>query len=321
MYLKLDYIIQNEEVCICRCYGYEEVLNLPEQIDGKPVTSLYAYALSASRPVHAPEGVRQIVLGEEERGFSEEKELSGEMVREVYLPGSLKRIGDYAFYFCRNLHTLHIQGNLTDLGGGVFMWCKSLSRLVFTNISRDNPGAKSVLGELTRELEAELTYEDGTHLRLTFPEYYEESVENTPARIIEIHWHGSGYKYRQCFQSAGLNLKHYDELFPYAVANEFTDTCTRIAVNRLRTPLGLSEGAREQYLAYLREHGEEIIRQAVTEDDLETVRLFASQELLNREMLEQATMLASRGEKAELGSYLMDYKREHFRTKRRTYEL
>lgn len=321
MYLKLDYIVQNEEVCICRCYGYEEVLNLPEQIERKPVTSLYAYALSASRPARAPEGVRQIVLGEEEKGFSEATELSGEMVREVYLPRTLKRIGDYAFYFCRNLHTLHVQGELTELGGGAFMWCKSLDRLVFTNMPWANHGVGSILGELTRELEVDLTCEDGTRLCLTFPEYYEESVENTPARIIEIHWHGSGYKYRQCIQSAGPNLKRYDELFPYAVANEFTDTCTRIAVNRLCMPVQLSGPAREQYLAYLREHGEEIIKRAVKEDDLSTIRLFAGQELFDQGLLKQAIALASKEDRAELGSYLMDYQSAHFLPRRRTYEL
>lgn len=321
MYLKLDYIVQNEEVCICRCYGYEEVLSLPEQIEGKPVTSLYAYALSSSRPANAPEGVRQIVLGEEEQGFSEAVELSGEMVREVYLPRSLKRIGDYAFYFCRNLHTLHVQGDLTDLGGGAFMWCKSLERLVFTGISWENHGVKGILEELTRELDAELTYQDGTHLSLTFPEYYEESVENTPARIIEIHWHGSGYKYRQCMLSTGPNLKHYDELFPYAVANEFAGTCVKIAMNRLDTPVQLSDAAKEQYLTYLREHANEVLRQAVRADDLDVVRLFAHHGLFTRETLEQAIRLASREERAELGSFLLDYQREHFRPRRRTYEL
>lgn len=321
MYLKLDYIVQNEEICICRCYGYEEVLRLPEQIEGKPVTALYAYALSASRPAREPDGKKQIVLGEEEQGFLEATELAGEKVREVYLPESMKRIGDYAFYFCRNLHTLHVQGDLTELGGGAFMWCKSLKRLIFTNISRENCGIKNILGELTGELQTELTYRDGTYLELTVPEYYEESVENTPARIIEIHWHGSGYKYRQCFQSSGINLKHYDELFPYAVANEFPDTCAKIAVNRLRTPAELRENAREQYRSYLKEHGREILAQAVREDDLALIRLFAEETLLDQTLLEDTVTLAAKEERAEIGSFLMNYRMEHFRPKRRKYEL
>lgn len=35
--------------------------------------------------------------------------------------------------------------------------------------------------------------------RLVFPEFFEEAVENTPARILETHTHGSGMWYRNCF--------------------------------------------------------------------------------------------------------------------------
>lgn len=326
MYLKLDYIEQEDGICICRCYGYEETLVIPEEIGGKPVVALYDYALSGSGPRKKPEQVHQAVIHEEEQGFSEERELSGEFLKEVYLPKSLKRIGDYAFYFCRKLHTLHIQGNLQAMGGGVFVWCRSLTRLIFSNVSYEDHGMNGVLAELTQELEAEICYEDGTHLRLTFPEYYEESVENTPARIIEIHWHGSGYKYRQCFPETKLDLKRYDELFPYAVANEFVPTCTQIALNRLMTPVQLSEQAEENYLAFLKEHVEEILTEAVRKEDLMQVQFLAEQaykgeRLFTEEMLGKAAELASCRQSAEIASFLMDYRREHFRPKRKTFEL
>lgn len=326
MYLKLEYIEQEDGVCICRCYGYEDILILPEEILGRPVTALYDYALSGSGPRKAPEKVKQVILREDEKGFTDETELSGEFLKEVYLPKSLKRIGDYAFYLCRNLHTLHVQGNLEAMGGGVFVWCRALSLLTFSNVSYEYHGMNGVLAELTQELDAKITYRDGTSLRLTFPEYYEESVENTPARIIDIHWHGSGYKYRQCFPETKLDLKRYDELFPYAVANEFVPTCTRIALNRLMTPVQLSEKAREGYLNFLQAHMEEILSDAVREENLEQVRFLSEQQahgqrLLTREAADRALDLASRRESAELASFLMDYKRAHFRNRRKTFEL
>lgn len=326
MYLKLEYTEQEDGICICRCYGYEDILVLPEEILGRPVTALHDYALSGSRPGKAPEGVKQVVLHEEEQGFTDEKELSGEFLKEVYLPKSLKRIGDYAFYLCRNLHTLHIQGNLETMGGGVFVWCRALSLLTFSDVSYEHHGMNGVLSELTQELETEITYRDGVNLRLTFPEYYEESVENTPARIIDIHWHGSGYKYRQCFPETKLDLKRYDELFPYAVANEFVPTCMKIALNRLMTPVQLSEKAREGYLNFLQEHMEELLTQAVREENLEQVRFLSEleihgQRLLTKEAADLALALAARKEAAELASFLMDYKRKYFRTGRKTFEL
>lgn len=321
MYLRVEYTETENDICICRCYGYEDVLVIPDKILGKPVTALYDYALSSSSPRKEPKEVRQIVLNEEEQGFAGECALEGEFLREVYLPSSLKRIGDYAFYMCRNLHTIHFQGELEYLGGGAFVWCRGLSRLTFCHVPKDGHGIYSVLAELTQELETEILWDEGTELYLTVPEYYEESVENTPARIIDIHWHGSGYKYRQCFSGGKLDLRHYDELFPYAVANEFPGTCISLALNRLRTPVQLSDGAREAYTAFLKAHMEELLRTAIREDDLEKIRFLALGGLLDREDVEQAAELAARRQSAEIGSFLMDYQREHFRPKKKTFEL
>lgn len=321
MYLRLDYMEQEDGICICRCYGYEEVLVLPETIDGKPVTALYDYALSGSRPRIEPVNVKQAVQNEEERGFSGEKELSGEFLKEVYLPGTLKRIGDYAFYFCRNLESLHFRGNLEKLGGGAFVWCRGLKKVTFDGVSRENHGINGVLSELTQELEAEICYRDGEKLRLTFPEYYEESVENTPARIIDIHWHGSGYKYRQCFPGTCLDLKRYDGLFPYAVANEFAETCIRLAMNRLRYPVQLSSAFRERYETYLKEHMDEMLKDGIKRDDMENIRFLAEEGFLDKEHTDRAVELASGLQRAELCSFLMDYRREHFQTGKKTFEL
>jgi len=326
MYLRLDYTKTEDGICICRCYGYEEVLILPETIEGQPVTALYDYALSASRPRIEPKNVKQILVNEEEKGFSEERELSGEFIKEVYLPRTLRRIGDYTFYLCRNLQALYFQGDLTRMGGGAFVCCRALTMLTFSGVLRENNGINGVLSELTQELEVRICYEDGEELVLTFPEYYEESVENTPARIIDIHWHGSGYKYRQCFPGTRLDMKRYDELFPYAVANEFADTCMRLAMNRLRFPVQLSCGARERYAAYVREHMEELIRECVQKEDVESVRFLAEEELLDKKHTEAAIDLASRAQKAELCSFLMDYQRRRFQAdrgirKHKTWEL
>lgn len=321
MYLRINYTEQEDGICICRCYGYGDVLVIPESVHGRPVTALGAYALSSSRPPKTPDGVKEAVLEEEEQGFGQEQELSGERLSEVILPCTLRRIGDYAFYLCRRLKRLHIRGNINKMGGGVFVQCRMLSFVAFEGISYENNGAAGVLSELTQELRTEFVYEDGVKVRLTFPEYYEESVENTPARIIEIHWHGSGYKYRQCFPGTRLDLKRYDGLFPHAAANEFASTCIRIALNRLQTPVELTEEAKEAYRAYLGDHMETLLREAVRRDDLETIRLLAGEDLLGQAETDLAARLAAQYRSAETGSYLMDYRRQRFRPGKKTFEL
>lgn len=321
MYLKIDYVEREDGICVCRCYGYEEVLVIPEEIQGKPVTELYDHALASSRSARIPENMQQVILQEEERGFAEERELAGEFLKEVYLPASLRRIGNYAFYFCRNLHTLQFCGNLEDMGSGAFVWCKSLRCLIFDQISRSRNGMEHILADITWEVETRWNFLDGTMLQLTFPEYYEESVENTPARNIDTQWHGSGYKYRQCFRDQTMILKLYDDTFPYAIGNEFTDTCIRIAMNRLRFPEQLSLEAKKQYEEYIKEHIKEVLKEKIRTESLEDVRFLAEQGLLGKEDTDKAVELSSMYQKAELCSFLMDYRRQHFKAIRKSFEL
>ena len=156
---------------------------------------------------------------------------------------------------------------------------------------------------------------------MTFPEYYEESVENTPARIIDTHWHGSGYKYRQCFPERKLDLGGYDRLFPYAVANELPDTCLQLALNRLKYPLSLTEEAAGQYRKFLADHGKELVKQAVQKEDPDLLVLMEEQGLLSEELTAFATSYAAERGAAEVGSFLMDYRRRHSGRRKKTFEL
>ena len=54
-----------------------------------------------------------------------------------------------------------------------------------------------MLAELRQTLFVD--YHGKQEARLVFPEFFEESVENTPARIIMREMHGCGHRYRYCF--------------------------------------------------------------------------------------------------------------------------
>ena len=56
--------------------------------------------------------------------------------------------------------------------------------------------------------------------KLIFPEYFEEAVENTPARILVTKTHGSGMWYRNCIVKNELQFDQYDKRFAWAVENE-----------------------------------------------------------------------------------------------------
>ena len=79
---------------------------------------------------------------------------------------------------------------------------------------------KEVLDALSNEVEAVVMQDEKELYRLRFPEYYEEGKENTPARIIEIIYHGTGHQYRNCFLSRVMQFDRYDDVFPLAAAQE-----------------------------------------------------------------------------------------------------
>ena len=70
-------------------------------------------------------------------------------------------------------------------------------------------------------MEADIRYiEIGQEAHLIFPEYYEEAVENTPARIIENHFHGRmlkplGMSEYSWMQYEGYIKKYQREMMKY----------------------------------------------------------------------------------------------------------
>ena len=94
-----------------------------------------------------------------------------------------------------------------------------------------------------------------------------------------------------------------------------------LALNRLRTPVQLSEKAREQYLDYLGGQMQHLLERTIKEQDLETLELLCEQELLSEENMSQAAKLAAGQGAAELGSYLLEEKRKRFRPVKKTFDL
>ena len=88
---------------------------------------------------------------------------------------------------------------------------------------------REILSELRQTLDVD--YRDGAGnllCRLVFPEYFEESVENTPARIIMRQMHGCGHLYRYCFEETRFQVGEYDKLFPHVVVQELPGLVTRL---------------------------------------------------------------------------------------------
>ncbi len=271
--MKILYSTTLDGICIQRCFGLDGIVELPEEIEGRPVTEIGAYAFSdgleramALRGGPPREGrVWDCGLGEPWEGESSPvlcgglPAVSGYALSMLSLPGGVKKVGAYALYGCGRLKRLEFSDGAVDWGAGVFTGCGGLKELKIRWAAQGRSCLKEVLFELRQTLEAELWEADSLKARLVFPEFYEDSVENTPARIIMREMYGCGHRYRYCFGQDQFLFQEYDGLFPYMKAQEACGLAARLALCRLFWPFRLSEEAGREYQAYLAAHPREAL--------------------------------------------------------------
>ena len=292
--VKILYSETLDGICIQRCFGLDGRVELPEKIDDKPVTALAAYAFSASMAprLKAQGGFRgplKLWDSQEERWEPvrpEEAEpdqyrdlpaLMGDQVIGLDLPGTLDRIGAYCFYGCQNLQSLGFSTRMKDWGAGVFTGCTGLKNLKVEIALGERSCLKEVLAELRQMLVLDLQAEGRRRAKLVFPEFYEDSVENTPARIIMREMHGCGHMYRYCFsQNTDFSFREYDSLFPYMKAQEDAETGAAMALYRLYWPWDLGEKEEQIYWEYVDSHPVASLKAALKEEDTALAAWLAS---------------------------------------------
>ncbi len=234
--MDFSYTVVGDNVRIDKVRGARKEVVIPERAEGHLVTELGEYVLAGSE------------------------------VEEIWLPAGLRKIGAYGFYNCEKLRRIHCSSRAADLGTGLFAGAGSVNFLDICVFEGEKSCLKELLSELRQTLRVRIcpwrggegvrsgSFGGGGEARLIFPEYYEESVENTPARILYIETHGCGHRYRYCFSGTEFQYQKYDELFPHAKVQEREGLVTEMALGRLQYPLGLTEKYRGMYRDYVAGH-------------------------------------------------------------------
>ena len=287
--MEFEYDVKENEILLKRCYGTEERIEVPAQIEGMPVTVLAPYIFSQAR-----------------REPDQKAAICGNQVKEIVLPDTVREIGNYAFYGCYYLEALTLSHRTHDIAGGAFTGCRHLKNLTFRMEQAEGYCMKDVLSEVHHELKVKLVYPNAV-CTLLFPEYYEEAVENTPARQLETQFHGSGYSYRQFFQEA-QNL-------------ESEDFCIELAVTRLMEKARLSQDAEGVYQSYLMEHRMSAAGWCIEFEQNETLEFLTGFIDWQEEELSDLIEEANAKGRLEIQSVLMDYKHQHFGKKKKTFDL
>lgn len=300
---------------IQRCYGLDGVVKIPAMVEGQPVRELAAYVLSETvrgreRPPGELEG---------------EPEIKGGQVEELVLPGSIEKVGAYGLYNCHRLRKLTFHSTILDWGAGVFTGCTGIRKLDIRVHEGSKSCFKEVLAELRQTLLVDYRDEKGTMLaRLIFPEFFEESVENTPARIIMREMHGCGHVYRYCFEETRFKAGEYDRLFWQVQIQESKELAVQLAVYRLFWPWELSPEAEDCYWDYVKEHVSMAAAVLLEREETEILTWLAESDQIDVSGLDAMIGAAARLEDARSAAVLMDVKQRRFgavKAVERTFEL
>lgn len=284
------YEIINGSAVVWRCFSRTTKAVIPSEIDGYPVTSVAPYAFSSHMDeklmigkkltslqgkVNNYKSVSQeshkvcIEVSKESEIMSDHQEdrlkdtsfnsfaldvLCGDQLEEVVLPNSVKRVGRYCFYDCKNLNKLSFTDALIDWGSGAFTGCHQIEKLEVNMYQSEKTTLKDLLVELPEPVEVDYRFisdTNGYYAKLIFPEYYEEGVENTPARLINLTIHGSGMRFRNCFEQRRFLFEEYDKHFRFAGFQEKFEVVASLAEGRLCYPYALKEEYKMVYEDYL----------------------------------------------------------------------
>lgn len=337
--LRLHYQKTEQGITLTACYGVDGRIVLPDKIvcggESYPITAIAPYAF-AEKELSSDDFVWEDPELMEIRDI---RHLKTTDLEEIRLPQDIREIGRYAFYRCRHLKKLTLSDGILDIGGGALTGCR-LDEVEIHFHHGEQSALKSIVDEVRFSIHARLYYygsgeevqdvspapEEGKCKNVQiadvlFPEHYEEAVENTPARILYTNHHGAGGYYRQCFYNRELDYKKYDSLLRWAIAEETEEVVVRLSMGRLKYPYKLSESAREDYLAYIREHEETAVKLFVTEEDVDGIRFLSEEKLWTEEALRVGIDAASELGKTEIAGLLMEEKHKNGSRRKRTFEL
>ncbi len=150
----IKYNITNGEAIITGYQGSNTVLELPEEIEGYPVTTI------ATRAFDCNEDITKVILPDTVSVIEEGAFGYCTNLREVILSSSLTTIGESAFEYCRALTYVNIPESVTSIGDYAFCCCLNLSEISFYGNLRE-------IGSYAFDLCESLT-----------TVYYSESAEN-----------------------------------------------------------------------------------------------------------------------------------------------
>ena len=249
---------QQDGVCILRCRTADPILRLPETVGGLPVVALGDYLCAEREPDVSKYDVFKVRLTTGER-ISSVPAHNARAIERVVIPSSVHSIGSYAFYNCYSLRALTVHSGVRAVGHGALMNCTAFQTIDLYAEEGEKTCLSDLLGQTSGEIAVDL-HQKYAEARLIFPPFNEELEDLGPAHIFQRRIEGAGYAYRQCIQNGVLSFLQYDGALERLLRIQDYDTACRVALLRLRWPVGLGAQARAAYLDCLHAHAQAAVR-------------------------------------------------------------
>lgn len=131
--ITITYTPYAEGVKIIGVTGRAAEIRIPDHIGGLPVIAIapYAFAVQTEAEANETETPAQLSFaeGEDMPRKAPLKEVTGEALKRLYLPDTIREMGAYAFGGCSALEVIHLPENLAVLPDHVFAGCISLKQI------------------------------------------------------------------------------------------------------------------------------------------------------------------------------------------------
>lgn len=276
---QLEYIPYQNGFSIKRYRGIETKINVPAEIEGKPVIAI------------------------ERKAF-----LSCKTIREITLPESVAEIGDWAFAHAEQLRTITIPNHALTRGKELFLGCIRLKEILVNACDELN-----ALG-LGRMMSIAVTALHDYFLFDPLDFGSDAWVARWDSKLFDLIRLDDldGFEELWTCGEEDYEGKDYD-IKSYPV--EKRKMKLRIVYFRLLHPYKLSQQTESELTAYLRTASEswEIIREEHA-NDLAYYKLFANAGCITEENFD-ALLADLTDSGAEIKAYLLKYKDEHFEQK------
>ena len=136
--ITITYTPYAEGVKIIGVTGRAAEIHIPDHIDGLPVIAIapYAFAVQTEAEVNETETPAQLsfVEGADIPRKAPLKEVTGEALKRLYLPDTIREMGAYAFGGCSALEVIHLPENLAVLPDHLFAGCISLKQIALLSV-------------------------------------------------------------------------------------------------------------------------------------------------------------------------------------------